>query len=368
MKGRLGLGAYIGKALAAELHGGKTLFLLTVAGVALGVAAVIGIQILNRNALAAFSGGVEAVSDRADLTVTSLTPELSEALYPRVLGTAGVAAAWPLTRLDVCLAADPTVFLEVIGLDVFAPMGLALGEAAAATESGSGEALVAALTEPGWVALSPAFAAERGWQVGDTLAVTSGSRRVRLTVGALLDYQRQAPLATRKLAFMDIAQAQALFGGAGRLDEIGVRLAAGAQPAQVAAALAARLGPGVEILDAGGRRREAAGLLAAFRLNLTALSLISLVVGLFLIYSSVQAALVRRRAEFGLLRALGATAPQVLAIILAEAALLGAFGTALGLPLGWWVAKQGVATVSATLTNIYLLSEIERLTLPASLI
>lgn len=373
MKPALGLGAYFRKALAAQLHGGKTLFLLTVAGVALGVAAVIGIQILNRNALAAFSGGVEAVSDRADLTVTSLTPELSEALYPRVLGTPGVAAAWPLLRLDVCLAEEPAVFLEVIGLDVFAPMGLAFGEAAAAAgeneaERGGAAALVAALSEPGWVALSPAFAAERGWQVGDTLAVTSGSRRVRLTVGALLDYQRAAPTASRKLAFMDIAQMQDLFGAAGRLDEIGVQLAAGVEPAAVSAALAARLGPEVQVQDAGGRRREAAGLLAAFRLNLTALSLISLVVGLFLIYSSVQAALVRRRAEFGLLRALGATAGQVLAIILAEAALLGALGTALGLPLGWWVARQGVATVSATLTNIYLLSEIERLTLPAALV
>lgn len=368
MNARLACGAYFRKALAAQQHGGKTLFLLTVAGVALGVAAVIGIQILNRNALAAFTGGVEAVSDRADLTVTSLTPELDEALYPRVLGTPGVVAAWPLTRLDVCLADDPAVFLEIVGLDVFAPMGLALGEAAAAAGSGSGAELVAALTEPGWVALSPAFAAERGWQVGDTLAVTSGSRRVRLQVGALLDYQRTAPTASRKLAFMDIAQVQGLFGSAGQLGEIGVQLASGAEPAAVSAALAARLGQEVQVLDAGGRRREAAGLLAAFRLNLTALSLISLVVGLFLIYSSVQAALVRRRAEFGLLRALGATAGQVLAIILAEAALLGALGTALGLPLGWWVAKQGVATVSATLTNIYLLSEIERLTLPASLI
>ena len=378
MKARLSLGLYFRKGLQAQLRGGKTLFLLTVAGVALGVAAVIGIQILNRNALSAFVGGVEAVSDRADLSVRSLTPDLPEALYPRALATPGVAAAWPLTRLDVCLAAEPEVFLEIVGLDFFAPLGLPLGVASSAEGAAEGaqgaervpgaeRALASPLATPGWVALSPAFAAEMGWQVGDTLSVTSGSRRLRLSVGALVDYQRYVPTATRKLAFMDIAQVQTLFGGAGRVDEIGVQLAAGADPAAVSAALSARLGPGVELQDPGARRREAAGLLAAFRLNLTALSLISLVVGLFLIYSSVQAALVRRRAEFGLLRALGATASQVLAIILAEAALLGALGTALGLPLGWWVAQRGVATVSATLTNIYLLSEIERLALPASL-
>ncbi len=235
------------------------------AGVALGVAAVICIQILNRNALSAFVGGVEAVSDRADLSVLSRTPDLDEALYPRVLATPDVAAAWPLTRLDVAVAGRPGLFLEIVGLDVFAPMGLPLGSLSAGEARGrSGRAGAAPadpaafLATPGWVALSPAFAADMGWQVGDSVVVTSGSRRVRLTVGALLDYQRFAPTATRKLAFMDIAQVQSLFGSAGRLDEIGVQLAEGAVREAVRAALAARLGPGVELLDAGGRRREAA--------------------------------------------------------------------------------------------------------------
>ena len=53
--------------------------------------------------------------------------------------------------------------------------------------------------------------------------------------------------------------------------------------------------------------QQASALLRAFRLNLTALSLISLFVGGFLVYSSTQASLVRRRGEFGLLRTLGAT-------------------------------------------------------------
>ena len=58
--------------------------------------------------------------------------------------------------------------------------------------------------------------------------------------------------------------------------------------------LVASLGPGVQLRTPEQRRREAAGLLGAFRLNLTAMSLISLFVGGFLVYISTQAALVRR--------------------------------------------------------------------------
>ncbi len=93
-----------------------------------------------------------------------------------------------------------------------------------------------------------------------------------------------------------------------------------------------------------------------------------MLVGGFLIFSAVHASLVRRRRHFGLLRSLGASRGQVLGVILIEAAVLGTVGTALGLPLGYLAARLNVDTVSATLTNIYLLSEIEQLRLPPLLV
>ena len=48
-------------------------------------------------------------------------------------------------------------------------------------------------------------------------------------------------------------------------------------------------------------------MLAAFRWNLRVLSYIALVVGAFLIYNTISVSVVRRRAEIGILRALGAT-------------------------------------------------------------
>ena len=100
-----------------------------------------------------------------------------------------------------------------------------------------------------------------------------------------------SPLASRRLAVMDIAEAQALLGPAGRLHQVDVFLAPGADAAEVAARLQSRLGPAVRVTTPEQRVAEASGLLAAFRMNLTALSLISLFVGGFLVYGSTQAAI-----------------------------------------------------------------------------
>ena len=116
------------------------------------------------------------------------------------------------------------------------------------------------------------------------------------------------------------------------------------------------------------RTVEAEGLLAAFRLNLTALSAVSLLVGGFLVFASVRASLTRRREELGVLRAVGATRAQVLALVLGEAALLGVLGTMAGVPLGWLAAKANLGAVSATVRTLYLLEGIEGASLSPGLL
>jgi len=347
------------RALQAQVRAGPMLFLLAVLGVALGVAAVLSIQILNQNALGAFAGSVEAVSGGAALSVVGSGPELPEQILPRVLAERGVQAAVPLYRIDVAL--PPALpdrregTLEVVGTDVFAPARSAWRLSPAD--------LGAPLRTPGWVAVSPSLASEMGWKLGDGFEVSSGSRRVRLTVGALIDFQRTSPLASRRLAVMDLAQVQALLGAPGRLQQIDVFVRADAQVAELTGRLQDRLGPGFRLVTPEQRSAEAGGLLAAFRLNLTALSLVSLLVGVFLVYASVQAALLRRREELGVLRSLGATRGQVLTVILEEASLLGVLGTSLGIPLGILAARANAGSVSGTLRNLYLLEAIERIEL-----
>jgi len=350
---------YFLKILTSNLRHGKSLTLLTVFGVALGVASVLSIQIINRNALAAFEGSMEAVSGEADLSVMGRTPTFPEALYPEVLATEGVKAAWPMVRVEVALADRVRSFVTVLGFDFLASVDLPT-----VSDDGTTDAW-APLRERGWVAVSPQLAEEMGWRVGDRVTVAAGSRRVDLLIGRLIDFQEISPTASTRLAVMDISQAQGLLGHPGRLHQIDVRTVDGVDPKALAERLQSRLGESVWVVTPEQRMRQAEGLMSAFRLNLTAMSLISLFVGMFLVTSSTQASLVRRRKEFGLLRSLGATRTQVFGLITAEVSLLGILGVIVGLPLGYAAAQANVDVVSGTLTNLYLLEEISTLELPA---
>jgi putative ABC transport system permease protein len=350
---------YFLRAARAQLRTGSSLFLLSLLGVALGVASVVSIQIINLNALGAFRGTMTAVSGRADLTIVGSMPVLPDFVYPEVLATAGVEAAWPLYRLDVALSDGDdrgTVFLELLGVDFFSPLDVPW--------EGPRVDLAEALGRPGWVAVTPELARERGWAVGSRFWVSMGTRKAELEVGGLSDFQKATPLASPRLAVMDIAQAQSLLGTRGELHEIDVKVAPGADVSGVAAALRGRLGSKAQVLTPEEREQQASDLLSAFRLNLTALSLISLFVGGFLVYSSTQASLVRRRMEFGLLRSLGATHRQVFYLLAGDVVALGTLGVALGMPLGYLAARANVDRVSATVSNLYLLEEIHRLEVP----
>jgi putative ABC transport system permease protein len=298
-----------------------------------------------------------AVSGDADLTIVGTLPALDEGVFPRVLATEGVEAAWPLYRLDVALE-DGSTFLELIGVDFFTPVDVPWELIDEEVE------LSDVLGRPGWVAVTPELAREKGWGRGDRFRVSLGTRTAELEVGALSSFLEASPFASPRMVVMDIAQAQSLLGSPGELHQIDVKLRESAAREEVVSRLKERLGGQALVETPEQREQQAEDLLSAFRLNLTALSLISLFVGGFLVYSSTQASLVRRRREFGLLRSLGATHGQVFALLAGDVLVLGLLGVAIGLPLGYWIARANVSEVSATISNLYLLEEIHRLEVP----
>jgi putative ABC transport system permease protein len=346
---------YLVRAALKELRAGRLLVALAVAGVALGVGSVLSIQLLNQGALGAFAGTVRAVSGDAVLSVLPWAGSMDETVLRDVLATPGVSWAAPLWRAEAALDGRPGEGLEIVGADL-----LAASRTAWALPAGR---LGAALSSPGWVAVTPELAHQMGWSEGTRVGVSLGARRATLTVGAVVDLRRLAPLASRRLAVMDLAQAQGLLGVPGRIHQIDVAARAGVAPAELSRVLEARLGDRARVATPEQRTVEAEGLLAAFRLNLTALSLVSVLVGGFLVHASVRASLARRREELGVLRSVGASRGQVLLLVLAEAAALGAAGTAAGIPLGWLAARANLAAVSGTLRTVYLLEGIERVAL-----
>src|SRR3989442_3730728 len=90
---------------------------LTVIGVALGVATVIGIADVSESVLASFRHMVESIAGDSELEITSAAGGVDEGLVARVAETPGVRAAGGLIATFLPLAGRPDETLYLLGAD-----------------------------------------------------------------------------------------------------------------------------------------------------------------------------------------------------------------------------------------------------------
>lgn len=346
---------------------------LLVLGVALGVAVVVAIDLANTSARRAFTLSVDSVAGRATHQIETTRAGLPEDLYRALRVDSGLRLVAPVVEGTVTAepadaadgAADGAtgevrgVTLRLLGIDPFAETSF---RASLGGIFRGGVAVDEFLTKPRTAVISIASARALGVTSGDEIRLRIGTRldTVHL-VGTLAPEDEREASALGDLLVTDIATAQELLDRTGRLDRIDLIVAEGDEGASVLRKVEALLPPGATLSEAGGRTRTMLTMTRAFRLNLSALSLLALVVGMFLIYNATTFAVVQRRAMLGRLRALGVTRREIFAIILGEAALVGALGTALGLVLGVALGQGLVALVTRTINDLYFVVSVRAL-------
>jgi putative ABC transport system permease protein len=331
--------------------------LVTLVAVALGVAIGLAIDLANATAVASFQSSVNVVSNKVNLQVLGVGRGFDERAIVRVQDVPGVTYASPTIEDALTVGAKPGdpfsgEILRVLGVDLLRP----LPGADAASEASPGG--VAPQTADPWVLVNAhgAFAsaplAERlRWHAGDTVHALSGDRDVTLRVAGIIP--RGTVGIDSSVVFVDVATAQELFGKIGLLDRIDL-VVEPAQLASVERAVAAVIPPGARAIRPKTRTDEIGRMLQSFRLNLSALAYVALLVGMYLIYNTVAISVVQRRAEVGTVRALGATRGAVFRTFIAEGALVGVLGSLLGLGVGALLARFSVAAVSRTVDTLYV--------------
>lgn len=332
---------------------------LNIVGIALGVTVFLSIQIINHSALESFRASVDIVAGKADLEIVGDGLRFDEEAYPVVAHHPDIAAATPTVEDVASLTDYPGEYLQILGIDIFSNAPLRTFELHDAQNQKPD--VVGFLRDPKVIAVTRKLSQRLGLKISDPLRVETQRGTVTFHVGYILDFGEDAPGADEHLSVMDIANVQENFRHLGKLSRISALLRPGTNFDAVCADLRARLPANVIVQAPDRRNRQIERMLGAFQLNLTALSLISLLVGMFLIYNTVATAVVRRRHEIGVLRALGLSGFQVQILFMAEAQVLGAAGLALGLALGVGLAGQLVGAVSQTITSLYILTSIQNL-------
>jgi putative ABC transport system permease protein len=332
---------------------------LNIVGIALGVTVFLSIQIINHSALESFRASVDIVAGKADLEVIGDGLRFDEQAYPIVANDPDIAAATPTVEEVASLTDYPGEYLQILGIDIFSNQPLRTFELHDAQNQRPD--VVGFLSDPKVIALTRKLSQRLGLKIGDPLRLETQTGTETFHVGYLLDFGEDAPGADEHLSVMDIANVQEDFRHVGKLSRISALLRPGADFNAVCADLRAKLPADVIVHAPDRHNRQIERMIGAFQLNLTALSLISLLVGMFLIYNTVATAVVRRRHEIGVLRALGLSGLQVQALFIAEALVLGLAGSLLGLFLGIVMAGQLVGAVSQTITSLYILASIHDL-------
>ena len=325
-----------------------------VLGVALGVGVVVAIDIANDSASRAFTLSSESLVGRATHQIVGGPNGFPSELYARLRIELGIEASAPVVTEFVRVQGSEQA-LRFLGVDplVEAPFRPYLTGAGDAVDY---EALNRLIVEPGAVIISEALAQRLGLAREDSLKISAGGRfSVARLVGVLRPRNNASRQALDDLIIADIATAQEILALSGRLSRIDLILAEGETDP-----LAGALPHGLRLVDVKAEN-ALDQMIAAFELNLQAMSLLALVVGLFLIYNTVTFSVAQRRGVLGILRSLGMTRRQIFRFILLEAFMLGLLGTALGLALGIIFGRGAVSLVSQTISDLYFSVNVQRI-------
>ena len=319
---------------------------LAVLGITSGVAVIIAVDLANGSARLAFLESLATMTGRATHQLVGGPAGVDETLYTALRTQHGYTDLAPVVEADAVLAdTGGERVLTLFGADLFAERALRDYRFNLGDTSGDFEDLFDRfLTDPSSVVVAEQTAEQLGLRPGESFTVLVRGRERRASLAAT--FAAHGRLGAYLLA--DIATAQEWLDAPGRLSRIDLRL-----DEEQIAPLTALLPAGHRLLPAAGRTRSTLEMTDAFLLNLNAMSLLALIVGLFLIYNSAGFLVLQRRPLIGTLRALGVTRRQILLLILGEAAVLGAIGGLVGVLLGTWLGEQLLFFVTQSINDLY---------------
>jgi putative ABC transport system permease protein len=331
---------------------------LSVLGVALGVAVVVAIDLANVSAERAFELSAETVAGKATHQVVGAGATLDEDVYRRLRVEHRYRQSAPVVQGYATVPGSNRTF-QLLGVDPFAE-----GPFRPYAGPDADLELRTFMAQPNTAMMATPTAEELGVQVGDTLTIDIEGVQHPLQVVALMQPDdERSRRATESLLITDIATAQSLLDLRGQLSRIDLIVPRGEAGDQVLAGLRSVLGEGAQIRRSEARTETVEQMTRAFSLNLTALSLLALVVGAFLIYNTMTFSVVQRRSLIGRLRALGVTRREVFGLVLGEAALIGLVGTGVGLAGGIVLATGLVQLVTQTINDLYFVVTVRELSI-----
>jgi putative ABC transport system permease protein len=221
--------------------------------------------------------------------------------------------------------------------------------------------LLGTISTPNRIILSRNLANKNDLNIGDQLEISFQGKKSFVEIAGLVESDDPVnDSALQGLLITDISTAQELLNKQDILDRIEI---IEVDKTKIDA-LEKIIPPGLSIRNTSEQNAQIANLSSAFQLNLTALSLLALVVGLFLIFNTMTFSVLQRRELIGVLRSLGFHRSEIFIMIIFEAAIIALIGTTLGIFSGIFLGKQTVGLILQTINDLYYVITVKSVGLP----
>ena len=324
---------------------------LTLLGIALGVAVIASISIVNRTLSVSFQRTIDLIAGKAVLQVVNAESGVKESFYPLIRDTAGVKEAAPAVEGFLPLVDFKGERLFVYGVDFLTDFFIRDHQFAGT--SFSFDSALNFIARPDSIALTESLSRRLGLPVGSKVTLNTSVGTQDYTVRGLLKEQGTAKVFGGSFALMDLPVAQRAFGKEGKLDIVDLTVEEGEEIDAVRKRVAAAL-KGVAMVERPKERGEQIeSLLTSFRVGLFFVSLIALFVGFFLIYNTIAISVVQRKREIGTLRCLGLLRRDLLKLLMLEALLIALPGSLAGVAIGLLLAKGAVLLTVQSVSNLF---------------
>ncbi len=301
-------------------------------GLTLGVSLLVGVISINEHAKQSYSTGEKLFSNPLPYRISTKhsANKVPQGFYIQ-LRRAGFNQCAPFDVLHV--DTNTNMDLMLVGIDPVATVSVAEGKTL-------GEMPILSLMKPPYpILMSQDLAFHMGWQDGDFIEMDDGSR-----LGPIQVDQNNLLFGTRLVA--DISLLRMLKRSSGLS-----AILCGEMPEEKLSALKKMLPNGMSL--SRNTQNELESLTNAFHMNLTAMGMLSFLVGLFIFYQAMSLSLIQRQRLVGILRQAGVSGTQLAQALLLELGILVTVAWACGNFFGILLANQLIPTVSASLSDLY---------------
>ncbi len=330
-------------------HPARTL--LVVFSLAFGVAMTVAMRLATNAAVAGLRDDLDRMAGKAALQVTFGTGEarLPESLVDTIRAQPSVAAAAAVLRGSLSFADETRETIEVFGVDLLQKDVRTIHDVEIVDRNFDD---LPVATNPHVIFLSESLAAEKALKVGDEVALSGPKGTHRYAVHGILRAHGFGRVYGGRTGVMYLPSAQLAFTDVvdplqSVVHQIDIALARGVAVDDAKRELERVLPSGLSIEEPVQRGIELARNVDGLRVTLLGISSLALLAALFIVYSANVAMIAYRAPTFATLRSLGVGRRPLRGLILLEAFAIGTVGGAIGIPLGFAIARVALGDVAA---------------------